>query len=714
MSADIKPWSARSYRRLLVDTQIPDWDPGFLVNYDPVRVADEVVATGAQAVMVYFQSHVGVCNWPAVTGAQHKAFQGRDMVSETLAAMKARHIPVCAYYSVNFNNWAYLEHPDWRIDSLTKGSMGILPRARYGLCCMNNQDYRAFVHAQVLEFLDAYDMDAVFFDMMWWPAVCGCASCRERYQLERGAAIPDTIEWLDPVWCMFQKTREDWITDFIVELRDLVQEKKPRLQVYHNFALGMANWTRGISFRSARGHDFLGGDFYGGQTEQLVISRLMLNLSEQTPVEFMTTVGANLIEHVGLKDEQELALQNFAAVASSSAFLMIAAFDPDGRLNPAVPQRIRAVYDQTAPYEPFLGGQPVEDIAIYFSDDSKMNFADNGMPLSDAVASSGPDYPHFHAVAGACRALQAAHMPFGVITKKQLGVLSRYPVVVLANVLRMTAEEAAAFRDYVRNGGRLYASRWTSLTDSAGRRHNDFMLAEVFGCHYMGEETGRVVYLDPIDPDLRIAIAPQEMLSHWRDARQMSGALRLRRGTGKTLATLTLPYGYPSKGSVGGKDWASIHSSPPWEHVDAPTIVENTFGKGRAMYAAADLECRATGANRTLFVTLMRRLLDQPPRFSSDTHPAVWMTAFDQPDRRQTIASFLNYQAELPGLPIGSVPFELRPPQGETFGAVKQLPGEETLAVARSKDGAVSGMLTDLGVFAMIVAEWGSTGEWDT
>ena len=608
MSARRIPWSERSYRRLLVDTQIPDWDRKFLAKYDPERVADNAVAAGAQAVMVYFQSHLGVCNWPTKTGAQHQAFQGRDMVAETLAAMQARHIPVCAYYSVNFNNWAYLEYPEWRIEPLTKSSMGILPRDRYGLCCMNNQDYRAFVHAQIHEFLDAYDMDAVFFDMMWWAGVCGCTSCRTRYHQEQNAEIPQTVNWLDPAWCAFQSARERWITEFIIELRDLVRQKKPHLQVYHNFALGLANWTRAISFQSAKGHDFLGGDFYGGQTEQLVISRLMLNLSEHKPVEFMTTVGANLIEHVGLKEEEELAQQTFAAVASASAFLMIATFDPDGRLNPAMPKRIRAVYDRTAPYEPYLGGQPVEDIAVYFSDDSKMNFADNGTPLSEAVSASAPDYPHFHSVAGACRALQAAHLPFGVITKKQLGSLSRYPVVVLPNLLRMTAEEVAAFREYVRNGGRLYASRWTSLTESSGRRHDDFMLADVFGCHFAAEEAGRVVYLKPAAPDLSDAIAPQEMLSHWRDARQMNGALRLRSGDGKALATLALPYGYPGEGSIAGKDWASIHSSPPWTSADAPTIVENSFGKGRAIYAAADVEGVATPANRQLFLALMRRL----------------------------------------------------------------------------------------------------------
>lgn len=706
MSGAPKPWSGRSYRRLLIDTQIPDWDPEFLAKYDPKRVADDAIEAGAQAVMVYFQSHLGVCNWPTKTGAQHQAFRGRDMVAETLAAMKARQIPVCAYYSVNFNNWAYLARPDWRIKPLTKSSMGILPRDRYGLCCMNNQDYRAFVHAQVHEFLDAYDMDAVFFDMMWWAGVCGCAACRDRYHQEQNAAIPEVIDWLDPAWCAFQSARERWITEFIIELRDLVRQRKPHLQVYHNFALGMSNWTRAVSFQSARGHDFLGGDFYGDQTEQLVISRLMLNLSEHKPVEFMTTVAANLIEHVGLKEEEALTQQVFAAVATSSAFLMIAAFDPDGRLNPAVPKRVRAVYDRTAPYEPYLGGQPVEDIAVYFSDDSKMNFADNGTPLGEAVASSAPDYPHFHSLAGACRAMQAARLPFGVITRKQLGELSRYKVVVLPNLLRMTADEAAAIREYVRQGGRVYASRWTSLTDSSGRRHDDFLLADVFGCHFAAEESGRVVYIKPTDKELLDAIAPQDMLSHRRDARQMSGALRLRGGAGKTLATLVLPYGYPSEGSIGGKDWASIHSSPPWTSVNAPTIVENSFGKGRVIYAAADVEGVATPANRQLFVALMRRLLGSTPRFAATTHPAVWVTAFDQPDQRRTVMSFLNYQRDLPVLPIANVQFQLQPPPGQAFGKVRMAPGGEELAVTRECEGVISGALPSLDIFAMITAEW--------
>lgn len=706
MSSAMTPWHQRSYRRILVDMHIPDWDEDFLRTYDPQQIAHEVQASGAEAAMIYFQSHIGLCNWETVSGKQHALLQGKDIMARMLSALREHEIPVCAYYSVNFNNWAFLEHEDWRIQPLTRGTMGILPGRRYGLCCANNPAYRSFVHAQLREMITAHDVDAVFLDMMWWAGVCGCPSCADRYRAEQGEDIPDTVDWLNPGWCRFQGARERWMTEFIIELRDLVRRMRPGLEVYHNFALGLADWTRAVSFDSARGHDFLGGDFYGGRAEQLVISRLMLNLSEQRPVEFMTTVAANLIEHVGLKSEESLALQTYAAVASSSAFLMIAALDPGGRLNPSVTTSIRSAYDRFSVHESFLGGEAVEDVAVYCSDISKMTFADNGVPLADITASSSPSYPHFHALCGACLALQRSHLTFGVVTRKQLSSLKDYPVIVLPNLLRMTQEEVRAFRDYVRAGGRLYASRWTSMTEASGKRHEDFMLADVFGCTFLQEEEGRVVYLKPAERISIDALAPQEHLSHWRARDQVTGASRVELRNGTPLAYLSLPYGYPSEGTVGGRDWASIHSSPPWEDRSNPTVIENSYGGGSAVYSAADIEASTDPKAAALFISIIRHLLPDEPRVTSDAHPAIWTAAFDQASLRRTTLSFLNYQSDLPVLSVGQVPFTLRPPPGERFARVVIAPDEVPLDVEIYADGSVSGVVQDLRLFALLLVYW--------
>src|ERR1019366_6894391 len=108
------------------------------------------------------------------------------------------------------------------------------------------------------------------------------------------------------------------------------------------------------------------------------------------------------------------------------------------------------------PYEQYLGGEPIEDVAVYFSGHSQMDFAENG-PVTNFIASKNK-YPHLEAVRGACRALAGAHVPFGVITRRQIDELDRFKVVILPHVLRMDADEVRAFREYVQRGGSLYAS----------------------------------------------------------------------------------------------------------------------------------------------------------------------------------------------------------------------------------------------------------------
>ena len=672
-----------SYRRLLIDMHIPDWDERFLSEYDPSAAVAAAAAAGATGLMVYFQSHVGLCNWPTRSGEQHQAFRGRDPMAETVDAAAKLKLPLCAYYSVNFNNWAYLKHPEWRLQPISSGLIGggILQRPRYGLCCLNHPEYRAFVREQATEIISGYSVDALFFDMVWWMSLCGCEQCHTRYRTETGHPIPQVIDWLDPDWCRFQDAREHWITELTTELRDHAKSIRQDVDVYHNFALGMHNWTRGVSFESSAGHDFLGGDFYGGREEQLVISRLMLNLSANRPMEFMTTITSDLAQHEQLRPFEEIQTMNLAATAIGSAFLTIAAVDPVGTLNQAMFDYARMSFDKARVYEPYLGGEPVEDIGIYYSSESKMSFADNGKPLAAAPTDKATDYPHFAAVRGACQLLNAAHLPFGVITRRQLQDLRRYRVVVLPNVLRMDEQEVQAFRDYVSNGGNLYASCFTALTRTDGVRMEDFMLQDVFGCHFEALEDGLMIHLAAEEPGIREAIAPQRFLSHRVGPREQPAAIRLKPDSiARTLAYLNLPYGYPSAGAAEDSDWSAIHSSPPWTHTSNPLLVQNSFGRGSCIYSAIDLEADNSTAHGRLFLQLIRQLGPRDWSFETEATPNVWIAAFDQANQNRWVISLLNYPAEFPASADTPIKLKLRPPEGKRFVSLVVLPDERPLA----------------------------------
>jgi hypothetical protein len=177
-------------------------------------------------------------------------------------------------------------------------------------------------------------------------------------------------------------------------------------------------------------------------------------------------------------------------------------------------------------------------------------------------------------------------------------------------------------------------------------------------------------------------------------------------GSARPLATLSLPYGYPHGGSVEDHHWSSIPSSPRWTDTITPVIVENQFGHGTVIYSAADIEAGTSTAHDPLFVGLIRSLLNDVPAFEADTHPAVWVTAFDQPEGKRTILSFLNFQAELPVLPIADLTFRLRAPANGRFTRLAILPPGDELPFIVDSAGTLSAALPHLGAFAMLSAEY--------
>jgi hypothetical protein len=709
------PWFQRGYRRMLVDMHIPDWDEAFLAAYDPAAMAAMIERVGLTSAMIYCQSHVGLCNWPTRSGKMHAGLRGRDVTGELLGELHQRGLAVCAYYSVVYNNWAYLEHPDWRICP-PGGSIpvdGSFAGKRYGHCCPNNPDYLAFTKAQTAELMEDYDFDGLFFDMTFWPSICVCEHCRTRFRRETGWEIPDTIDWFAPAWCAFQTARERWMKDFSEQLTRHAKSICPGISVYHNFAASLFNWTLGLPFAAAQCHDFMGADFYGDTTEQLMVSKFMAGLSCQQPVEFMTSCCVNLRDHVQLKSVEEMRRQAFAATLFSGAFLFIDAINPDGTTHPVLAERIRSIYAETAPYEPFLGGEAVADIALYFSDDSRMDFTDNGLPLTSAPYWSN-QYPHSQAMRGLCRILQEAHLPFAIITRKNLSKLSKYRVVALPNILRMSHDEAAAFRDYVQNGGHLYASGQTSLTETNGSRRKDFLLADVFGCHAdLSVHHGTVTYLKPAVASVANAIAPQFYISVFQPS-VSSGACVVpltEQVEGEILATTTLPYASPQPGSIEDHAWASIHSSPPWLDTANPFVVQNHFGQGSAIYTAAALEMVATEANRRLVSSLLQTLLGPKPTYSAKAHPAVWMNVQHHAHSQAYTIAFLNNQTQEPPLPIPELSFSLRPAQGKAFSRLVQLPANTPVPFSIDADGTLKAKVADCQLFIMLKAEYCSKAE---
>jgi hypothetical protein len=679
-----KPWYTSAYRRAVIDMHIPDWDDRFLSRVDVDQYVAMLVKARAQSIVAYAMSHVGLFNYPTKVGRQHKGLKGRNLVREIIDACHGHGIAVQLYNSLIFDRTSADLHADWRIRTVDGKPHG--EGGRHGLVCPNSP-YREYVRAWVEEECALFDFDGIRFDMTFWPAVCYCAHCKKRFAAEVGGEIPTTVNWLDPKWVAFQRRREAWLGEFAAISTGTVRKLRPTASVEHQSSTYPSPWTLGVNAPLVPNNDFLQGDFYGDSWQGSFVRKLLEDMTPRRPFGFETSFSLELADHTAMKPEALLEAKASAAIADGAAFIFIDAIDPIGTLNPRVYDRMGRIFDRLMPYYGELGGKRVADVAVYYSLDSKFDFAGNGQHVSQVDRTDA----HTRSVTSVTRALGSHHLPFTVITGGSLDRLNDHRMLILPNVNVIDDAEVEAIRRWVREGGCLLATGWTSLVDTRGRLRDDFALGDVFGVNLKRASwTAWPHYVAPT----------AESQADFGDfstlypafARTTGQEIALRPGSpAKVLATTTLVWPAPD-----GSKFSSIHSNPPWQPTERPEIVANEFGKGKTIYCASPIE--TIEALGDTLVRLTRRLKDGFS-FEAEAPAAVELTLFHQPERHRYRLCLVNFQKDLPNVPVEAIPVRLRLP--EKVHQVVQLPGDRTIPHA-DKDGVVSFTVPRLETLTML------------
>jgi len=692
-------WYNHAYRRNVIDMHITDLDESFLSQFRAEQYVEMLEKVGAQSAVIYTQSHVGLCNYPTKSGEFHKGFKGRDMFKDVSTLCREKGIKVVAYYSILFNNWAVEKHPEWSM-KLSDGNPSHIT-GRYKHACPNNAAYRAFLREQIKE-ICSYEIDDVRFDMTFWPCVCYCDSCRERYTKETGREVmPEVVDWEDPVWAQFQTKREEWIIDIAKFCTDAVREFAPGVSVEHQVGPVINNWRFGISSELRNEVDFMQADFYGDEMQAMFVNKFLYNITPNPMFGYETSSNLSLQDHTSLKSRDLLKSKLCVSMANGGAFVFIDAIDPVGTINTSVYDVMAQLFEEASVFDKYRGGKMRQDVAIYFCTNSKMDLAQNGTPVSEYAKAGviGSDLegsmPHLTASLGACDALSRHHIPFGIISYAQLEELSQFKVIILPEILVMDYDEIEAMRRYVAEGGILYASKNTSLVTKDGVRHDNFLLSDVFGVDFGGKTESDFTYIGPAAKEpvsgILNGVNPKYPLAIHADQMQ----IRMHDDT-KALADIVLPYTNSHDLSV----FASIHSNPPGVWNGDAAITEHAFGKGKAYYCTAALESEPH--LRTHFADLIKYICKEPLSFESDAHPVVDMTLFEDGDMLRL--NLVTFQKVLPNIPLYNICVKVRT-DGKCVKAVRHLP-EENLLDWKEKEGYVEFVIPYLDTFTMAEIEF--------
>jgi hypothetical protein len=654
-------WFEKSYRRTETSLHIPQCDESFLSKFDPDEYVGLLELANVDAACFFAKPMSGEVFWPTAVGPAHACLRGRELVGDVLERCHAKGIGVILYFAVIFDHWAWTNHPDWRIvDVDGRRPLGFTDRC--GIVCPNSP-YRDFVAGQLADLASRYEFEGLWADMETWATVCYCEHCLGRFADEVGGEPPRTVNWRDPAWVRFQRKREEWLADFARLVRETIQSRRPETSVNHQGSPFKYDWTRaGASLELARQNDFLNHDFYGDALEQSFHCKLFSKLGESPRFEYITPrtmggAGPVFQEPTTTKPVELLKAQAFSVLAHHGAFRIYDDAYPDGTFDRRVYETMGEVFRETERYEEFLGGEPCWDVAVYLNFESGVDMTVAGAKPTEVAPPPAVSPVHEvppRSAMNLAKTLIEAHVPFGVVTKRNLGELDRHRVVVLPNLAMMDEEEAGAFRAFVEAGGGLYASKWTSLFSKSGEAREDFLLADLLGVSFEGEMKEGFSYVAPTGEGEAL-FGPYTA----RDPMCLPASqllVRAHEGS-KVLATVTPPVTDPADTTCYGQ----VHLNPPGATTGQPALVYSERGKGRAVYAAGVVEGLRHDPQRRVMAEIVRLLAGGPFSFELavqhgaarlDAPKPVEMTLFHQPERKRFLANLLNFQGELPNVPV--------------------------------------------------------------
>ncbi len=634
-------WINGNYRRVFLDAHLDDWNEDFLSKVDPAAIVATIKQSGAQNIVVKAKPHTGLCYWPCSIGRMHKGLKGRDYVGEMIELCHQSGIAVMVYYSQIFDNWAYDHHPSWRcvfVDGLTSKERPhyFFKQGRYGVVCPNNHEYRAYVRANLEELNRKYQFEAMFLDMPFWPDVCYCASCRDRYYAEMGKEMPKVIDWDDPDWVAFQSARERWLGEFAAFSTGCIKAINPAVTVEHNFAVALFSWEFAVTDLIVDACDYAGGDYYGGYLQQTFCCKYYRNVSRNLPFVYITSrCDPNLTYHTTTKTKEELLLHAITALVHNGAFSLCDGMNPDGTITPEVYETVlKDVFAETQPYEQYVSGDMISDVAICVSTHAKFKRSESGQHVRDHALH--PD-DFLQGAVKMAAILRENNVPFDVISGRNLDGLQDN-ILVLSDIAQIREVEMAAIERYVTAGGNLYVSGYL------GHRR----LGELLELEYLGLTEHTFTYMNP-------TAKGQHLLEGFSAANPLTVEEPQHQvkvhGTCDVLATITLPYTL-----TGGSQFAAIHSNPPGVHTELPAIVVKQVGRGKIMWAAAPIEKSRPYMTRRAVYNLLKSLNNQW-KFTSNAPSFVEIVGWKKEGKHYFAA--INQQEAAPIAPIYDIFIEL-------------------------------------------------------
>lgn len=661
-------WIDNNYRRNLMDMHIDDWNPEFLSQLNIDEYVEALKDAGIQAAMIKAKPHTGLCYYPTQIGRMHKGLKGFDFLGNMIEKCHENGIAAEVYFTQIFDNWAYENHPEWRLVTAEGKNMREYRRlpnfktGRYGIVCPNNEGYREYVKECLTELNENYEFEGMFLDMTFWPEVCYCPSCRKRYMQETGKELPRSMDWNDPNWCEFVYKRDEWMADYAKFATACVKKINPTVTIEHQFSRITGSWLDGSTEMLTNFVDYAGGDYYGGYLQQSFINKYYKNVSPNLPFIYHTSrCDPELVYHTTTKTEEQLLLHVVTALVHKGAFLLVDAINPDGSIVPEIYHKLmKRIYDVSRQYEKYVSGNLYHNASIWFASHAKYDPYENKVAVMDKKIA--PKY-YLEAPVAAASILRENNIPFEVIGTKNIRE-DNADVLVLSHVACIRDDEMDAIEAYLKQGGNLY------ISGPIGNKR----LQDILGVSVCGVTEHDFTYMSPTQEGRALFEGFEKKIPLTIDMQQVE--IEVTDDTNlQILATMTLPYTLTNT-----EQFAAIHSNPPGIYTNKPCAILKKYGESNIIWTAAPIELAKPYMSRQVFRRMMQALVKKE-YFESNAPKFVEIINWEKDGL--TYFAVLNEQEESPIAPMYDITLDIQDNNKKAF----LLPDNQELKMEKLENG---------------------------
>jgi hypothetical protein len=558
-------------------------------------------------------------------------------------------------------------HPEWRIHADREGAiLRVAPKeddlgTRVGCNLGPWGDYLIEVCGELVEH---FGVDGFSFDGNYHPPICYCPACREAYQKDRLLPLPE-VDLDEPAYRRYLAWRGEKLEEHYRRLQDRIKRANPDAV--------LMSWT-------------VNAGRYGHFLHSPRAMPTRLNLLFDLPMQEWwldeTNLGASIAPAFGAA---YLHATTGGRPCASEPYLM-------SRGNPygthSFPRHERLTRAMLALTHGNISAQSFgwpghrassKDVCREVRRRSPWITRAKSLPWAAMLVSeqtrqfyayrniSELFLPH---VFGAFRAATEEHFPLRLVNDWDLAAeeLEQFQVLVLPGAAALSDEQAAAVRQFVREGGALVATGESSLCNEWGKPRKDFALADLFGVSFRGRPSSAAAPA-PLDANFARHLDAR----YWQDR---VGAATLAWSEhplvnddrlGELVPTRSVLFRGPqvlvSEPDDRSEIVATLHpEGAPGESF--PGVIARQFGHGKVVYLAAAIDAAlwtySFPYQRRLLARAIEWAVTEPPAIRVEAPMCVQATYFQQERdgvQRTVIHLFNNLNTTGGhGLPSAEVP----------------------------------------------------------